>query len=69
MIDYKTLLIHAIIGCGVNGGYDFCGTMTKRGLAYFSGNQWNEDWSWKREALQELAVPELETIYLTVKPK
>ncbi len=41
----------------------FANDMTKRGLAEFCGNQWNEDWRWKRYALITKDVEELELIY------
>ncbi|MFA5154346.1 MAG: hypothetical protein WC554_17485 [Clostridia bacterium] len=37
--------------------------LEKLGLMYFSGNQWNEDWSWDRSNLSKLTEKELEVIY------
>ena len=35
----------------------------------FTGNQWNEDWEWDRDKLNELTAPELYAFYtyLTIK--
>jgi len=35
----------------------------KRGILYYSGNQWNEDWAWRKDKLNELSLEELIYIY------
>ena len=37
--------------------------MTHEGVAEFCGNQWNEDWRWKRDALLQLPRTRLLEIY------
>jgi hypothetical protein len=63
--DYKTLLIDAICGRGT-GSMENSDAMTQMGLAEFCGNQWNEDWRWKRDKLAELEIGELSEIYRRV---
>lgn len=63
--DYKTLLVDAICGRGT-GSTKHSDAMTKIGLAEFCGNQWNEDWRWKRDKLAELEIGELSKIYRRV---
>jgi len=41
-----------------------CDDYTKKGLMIFSGNQWNEDWSWDRSNLSKMAEHQLYTLYL-----
>lgn len=36
---------------------------TKIGLMYFSGNQWNENWSWRISELNKLSIAELINLY------
>lgn len=58
----KTILIHAIIGQGFSG-YSDPDRMVKLGLAYYSGNQHNENWDWHIKKLEELDIPYLWAIY------
>lgn len=61
----KTLIIDAIIGKGflsVSDGVE----MQRRGLAHFSGNQWNEKWDWNRSELERLEINDLEQIYARI---
>ena len=58
----KYILIDAIVGKGLGYNY-FAELMVKRGLAEFTGNQWNPDWAWNRQALDKLTTLELEEIY------
>lgn len=48
----KKMLIDAIIGRGFES-MSFADRMTKKGLAKFTGNQWNEKWDWIREKLEK----------------
>lgn len=60
----KAVLVDAIIGSGAGlGSIDYCVKMEKIGLAEFCGNQWNEEWGWKRDELLKLDISELENIY------
>lgn len=61
----KELLIDAIIGCGFKS-IQLAVEMTNKDLARFSGNQWNENWSWKRDKLKELSLNKLRELYTTV---
>lgn len=58
----RCLLIDAIIGKGFVSTQQAC-VMTEKGLAVFTGNQWNEDWGWKRDALEKLTTEELVKLY------
>lgn len=62
----RLMLIHAIVGCGF-GTWRFAEEMTQRGLARFTGNQWNEDWEWERGGLERLSDQELEELYERLK--
>jgi hypothetical protein len=63
----KELLIDAIVGAGFPT-MEFAIQMEKSGLARFSGNQWNEDWEWRRDALNKLDNNFLlEMIYAKIK--
>lgn len=57
----KKLLVHAIKGIGVP--IDIAENMVKIGIAYFCGNQWNEDWMWHTEKLESMTLEELEALY------
>jgi len=50
----KTLIIHAIKGRGVP--IKIAEDMVKLRLAYFIGNQWNEDWTWHTEKLESMTL-------------
>ena len=58
----KQLLVNAVIGVSFKS-YLFAGEMTKKRLAVFSGNQWNENWRWERTALEKLSEDKLMEIY------
>lgn len=61
------VLVHAICGAGFGkGGYATPIEMTERGLAKFTGNQWNEDWSWDAAALGKQPDDVLLSIYKQV---
>jgi hypothetical protein len=62
----KELFIDAIVGCGFKS-FELAWEMTNKGLARFSGNQWNPDWSWRRDKLITMKVEELEELYNTLK--
>lgn len=59
----KQLLINAIIGKGFRGNYQDEQNMTRLGLAYFSGNQHNEIWTWSRSEIEKHPMAALEAIY------
>ena len=40
-----------------------CDNLTKVGLMEFCGNQWNEDWKWKKEILNSMIENDLWEIY------
>lgn len=56
------MLVHAIVGVGLPG-YDLPIEFTERGLATFTGNQWNEGWSWNHDALTQQPADVLLAIY------
>jgi len=58
----KTLLVDSIILRGV-ADVRLCVTLTKRGFMEFCGNQWNEDWRWKRTELERLSEETLNKVY------
>ena len=60
----ESLLIDAIVGRGFRD-ISHAVEMQQAGFAKFSGNQWNEDWSWVKEKLEKLNEPQLEIIYNT----
>ena len=41
-----------------------CCDYEKRGLMTFTGNQWNENWSWSETALSKLTENEIYKLYL-----
>ena len=56
----KQLLLDAIIGKGVNSTK----VVTRyKNYIEFTGNQWNEDWAWRRNKLKKLSEKELKKIY------
>ena len=61
----KKVWVDAICGKGFPD-CQFAGHMVKDGLAVFSGNQWNEDWKWKREKLEKLSTDELKMLYYSI---
>ena len=58
----KSFIIDAIIGRGL-GYNDYAELMIEKGWANFTGNQWNPEWSWNRQALSKLSYDELTEIY------
>lgn len=60
---YKELLINSLAGKSVGGSIEYAVSMTKKGLAKFTGNQWNEDWTWIKEKLNKLTIEQLEKLY------
>jgi hypothetical protein len=63
MIDYRTILIASLAGKSVGGSINFAIQMEKEGKAVWTGNQWNEDWAWKREALEQMTTEKLEELF------
>jgi len=41
-----------------------CDNYTKKGLMVFSGNQWNENWSWIESELSKMSEQQLYKLYL-----
>ncbi len=64
----KQILVDAIVGCGFKSMSFACEMESKR-LARFSGNQWNDDWEWRRDALENMDVETLTKIYELAKRK
>ena len=62
MTSHREVLIDAIMGKGFPDIH-YAIEMEKAGFAKFSGDQWNEDWEWKREKLETLNAAQLQTIY------
>lgn len=62
----KDDIINSIVGLKFKT-LNFAINMEKAGLAKFTGNQWNENWDWKREALNELSRDELYGMYRVMK--
>lgn len=60
-VSRKELLIDSIMSRGV-ADIRTCVDLMNTGYMYFSGNQWNEDWSWHRDALEELSEEVLEKV-------
>jgi hypothetical protein len=58
----KELMIDAIVGQGFRSMQKAI-EYEKLGYAKFTGNQYNEDWSWKRDELKKLTLDVLCTIY------
>ena len=63
---YDDSLVDAIIGAGFPS-IQYASGMTELGLANFTGNQWNENWSWNRNRLNELPRETLEELYADIK--
>lgn len=61
----KKLLVNAIIGAGIPS-YEFAEDWTRAGFMEFCGNQYNEDWRWKRNKLEALDKGMLLGIYQSV---
>ena len=62
----KGILVDAIVGAGIPS-ITFAIKAEKAGLAVFTGNQYNEQWAWKRGALGEADIDALHDLYLTIK--
>jgi hypothetical protein len=58
----KILYVNALCGKGFLSS-EHAHAMTKKGLAQFIGNQWNEKWQWLRAELFKLSLEELKTLY------
>ena len=71
MTDNHELFTHALFVDGIVGigfpHYQVAIDAERGGLAVFTGNQWNEDWAWKRPALEELPTPTLQELYTSLK--
>lgn len=62
MIDQKKLLIDAIMSHEPVNQMD-CVKLTELGFMRFTGNQWNEEWSWNRDKLETLDEETLTRVY------
>ena len=58
----KNVLIDAIVGQGLPPAAHIS-KFEIAGLVRFSGNQWNPDWEWIRNALSKLSHEHLSAIY------
>lgn len=63
----RMLFVDAIVGVGFPGPYEVAERATRGGLARFTGNQHNEEWTWDRPALESLALETLQTLYVSLK--
>ena len=61
----ERILVDAIIGSGLT--IDTGTEMQSKGLARFTGNQHNPEWTWDRKALGEICQSELIAIYEKVR--
>ena len=61
MID-KGIMINAIVGRGFKS-MDEADYYTRGGLAHYTGDQHNPEWSWDRVKLSELPMDVLQEIY------
>lgn len=62
----KMIMVDAVIGTGFDS-MDLADEMTQKGLARFTGNQWNEDWEWNRAELEKKSLQELSDLYQYIK--
>lgn len=56
------LLVDAIVGAGF-ASMEHAMANEAGGLVRFTGNQWNPDWSWNREALARLPEADLRALH------
>jgi hypothetical protein len=63
----RMLFVDAIVGVGFPGPYEVAEHATRGGLARFTGNQHNESWGWERDALENLTLGTLQTLYVSLK--
>ena len=61
----KRKLVDAVCGCPL-GSMRASIEFTNRGLARFTGNQWNADWAWERKGLEALDIKQLEALYASL---
>ena len=62
----RLLFIDAICGTNVPS-VSHCSYFERKGLMTFTGNQWNEDWKWKRPGLVSLSTQKLQRFYKELK--
>lgn len=62
----KTLVIDAIVGIGFPSVLlaDEC---RKAGLASFTGNQWNDNYEWRRDQLEKIELEKLQELYTALR--
>ena len=58
----KTDLVNLIFSTSPNSMQECC-DYTETGLMAFTGNQWNEDWSWVKSELMKMSENSLLTLY------
>lgn len=67
-VPLKEVMIDAICGAGFSNAKVAMWAQSAR-LANFTGNQWNEDWTWNRTMLGMLELDALFAVYGRVKRK
>ena len=65
----KEQIIDSLVGHGVGLPLTSIQRATELGLVRFTGNQWNEEWQWNREALAECSAEDLQRLYEHLKEK
>jgi hypothetical protein len=60
------LMVDAIVGHGVPN-IAVAEVAVREGLATFTGNQWNENWAWNRQALSNLTEPTLRELLVALR--
>ena len=65
-VPIKDVLLDALRGHGFSS-VEFADRMVKKGLARFSGNQWNEDWRLETDQLIKLETKDLVALYSIAK--
>ena len=66
MNPYKEMLIDAIVGAGF-GSIEAAMLAERRGHASYTGNQYNPEWQWNREALRQFSDQGLQELYQGIK--
>ena len=66
--QYKKLLIDGICNHSPGASCEEAHELEKRGFAKFTGNQWNQDWSWIPNALKKMNIVSLEELYKNYLP-
>lgn len=64
----KKLVVDAICGRGFHSVL-FADQCVQAGMARFTGDQWNADWAWDREALMGCSIDTLRELYEAMREK